>query len=92
MGEEPTIVLQTERGPIGVDASIAPIVDALNKAGAPTIASCSGHGHRPGNIALRDGRELIIARNYEEARLIDRLFPIGSNGEPLSQAQKGGRP
>ena len=80
--EEGTVVLQTERGPIDVDTSIAPIVDALNKAGVPTIASCSGHGHRPGNIALRDGREIIIARNFEEGRLIDNLFPIGANGEP----------
>lgn len=84
MGIEATVIVQTEHGPVGVDASLAPIVDALNKAGVPTIASCSGHGHRPGNIALRDGREIVIARNFEEARLIDGLFAFGANGEPVA--------
>ena len=90
--EEGTIVLQSERGPIDVDTSIAPIVDALNKAGVPTIASCSGHGFRPGNIALRDGREIIIARDFEEGRLIDRLFPVGANGEAnvMARTREGG--
>lgn len=66
--------------PVEVDIEIAPIVAALNAAGVETVASCSGHGNRPGNIALRDGREIIIARNYAEARRIDRLFP-NINGE-----------
>jgi hypothetical protein len=79
--EEGTVIVQTDRGPVDVDTSIAGIVDALNKAGVPTIASCSGHGFRPGNIALRDGREIIIARNFEEGRMIDKLFPIGASGE-----------
>lgn len=56
---------------VGVDTCIAPIITALNAVGVSTIASCCGHNKRPGNIALRDGRELIIARNFEEARLID---------------------
>lgn len=81
MGEEPTVIIKTDRGPVDVDESIAPIVWALNAVGAETIASCSGHGHRPGNIALRDGREIIIARDFEEARRIDALFPVGANGE-----------
>jgi hypothetical protein len=58
-----------------VDHCIAPIVKALNEAGVATIACCCGHGVRPGNIALVDGRELILARNYEEARAVDRAFP-----------------
>jgi hypothetical protein len=57
---------------VEVDAEIAPIVRALNEAGVATVASCSGHGVRPGNIALRDGREIIIARNHAEARQIER--------------------
>lgn len=81
--EEGVIVLQLARGPVEVDTSIAPIVAALNAAGAETAASCSGHGFRPGNIALRDGREIIIARNFTEGRRIDRLFPIGADGEPI---------
>lgn len=58
-----------------VDAEIASIVNALNICGVTTIASCSGHGNRPGNIMLADGRELIIARDYNEGRAIDRAFP-----------------
>jgi hypothetical protein len=46
--------------PVGVDECIAPIVEALNKAGAFTVASCCGHGTQPGSIVLRDGRELTI--------------------------------
>ena len=84
--DEGVVVLQGPRGPIDVDTSIAPIVAALNAAGAETIASCSGHGHRPGNIALRDGRELIIARSWEEARRIDQLFPVSSSGERVAKA------
>lgn len=84
MGEEPNVVLDFGGGPIDVDASIAPIVKALNRAGFPTVASCSGHTHRPANIALQDGRELIIARDFAEARMIERLFPVGANGEVIS--------
>lgn len=86
--DEGVVVLQTARGPIDVDASIAPIVAALNAAGVETIASCSGHGHRPGNIALRDGRELIIARDYAEGRLIDGLFPVDASGVAVMWACK----
>ena len=58
---------------IWCDPEIADLVLALNNAGIQTVASCSGHGERPGNIALSDGRELIIARNWEEGREIERL-------------------
>lgn len=84
---EGVVVLQTARGPIDVDASIAPIVAALNAAGVETIASCSGHSHRPGNIALRDGREIIIARDFDEGRLIDSLFPVSGAGESPATAR-----
>lgn len=65
---------------VEVDQNIALIVQALNLCGLETVASCSGHGHRPGNIALRDGREIFIARDYDEARRIDALFPLDING------------
>lgn len=81
---EQTITVQTDRGSVNVDASIAAIVQALNDAGVQTVASCSGHGHRPGNIALADGRELIIARDFAEARKIDALFPVGISGEAVT--------
>jgi len=65
----------------GVDESISEFVQLLNSVGLETVASCSGHGHRPANIALKDGREIIIARNYEEGREIDRIFPVDINGD-----------
>ena len=72
-------------GPVDVDCSIAELVAALNAAGFETVASCSGHGHRPGNIALLDGRELIIVRDWHEGRQIDHLFPIGSDGRKVPE-------
>ena len=84
-GVELTTTLQSPKGPVGVDASIAPIVQALWKCGIDTLASCSGHTHRPGNIALADGRELIIARDYDEARKIDALFPLNICGEAAGE-------
>lgn len=68
------------------DPEIADIVRALNDGGIKTVASCSGHGHRPGCIALADGRELVIARNYAEARRIDKLFPVNANGERVTRS------
>lgn len=59
----------------GVDPCIAPIVQALNDAGIQTLASCCGHGHRPGSIILEDGREILIARSRDEARCMDAGFP-----------------
>lgn len=42
------------------DPCLVPIVAALNAGGVQTVASCCGHGRRPGNIALADGRYLIL--------------------------------
>jgi len=60
---------------VDVDKCIAPLVKVLNQGGFRTIASCCGHGHRPGSIIFADGRELIIAKNWDEGRKIDRVFP-----------------
>lgn len=57
------------------DPCIADLVRALNSAGLRTVASCCGHGRRPTIISLADGRELVVARSFEEARKIDALFP-----------------
>ena len=59
----------------GVDACIAPLIQALNDGGFQTIASCCGHRIRPGIITLEDGRELFILPNYESARELDNLWP-----------------
>ena len=48
-----------------IDSCIAPIVDALNRAGIYTAACCCGHGKSSGSIWLHDGRELVI--NYPKA-------------------------
>lgn len=74
------------------DPEIADLVVALNKAGVRTVASCSGHGHRPGSIALADGRWLTIASDRETHRRIESMFPVDINGNPhtLSPAGKGG--
>jgi hypothetical protein len=76
--EDPTNT-SLEIGEVSVDSCIARIVEALNKACIRTVASCCGHGIRPGNIALADGRELIIAPDYETARRVDKAFPSLTN-------------
>lgn len=60
---------------VGIDSCIYNIVKALNEGGVYTDACCCGHGKRPGDIILGDGRELIIAQNYEIARKVDEAFP-----------------
>ena len=57
-----------------IDLCIAPIVAALNRSGIHTEASCCGHGRMPGRISLRDGRELIVAKNYQEAHRLLRIM------------------
>lgn len=71
------------------DPEIVDLVRALNKAGIRTVASCSGHGYRPGNIILADGRELVIARDYAEGRRIDAIFPTDINGETAPSTEGG---
>lgn len=57
-----------------IDIEIFPIVRALNEAGVETRASCSGHGRGPALIILWDGRWVIIARDHEEGRRIEKLI------------------
>lgn len=62
------------------DPEIVDLVAALNDGGVPTVTSCSGHGHRPGTIGLADGRWLVVAKDDEERKKIDALFPVDING------------
>jgi hypothetical protein len=62
------------RTEIGVDSCIAPLVQALNDAGIATRACCCGHGKGLGDIMLEDGRELMIAQDYDTARKIEKMF------------------
>lgn len=57
-----------------VDACIAPIVQALNDAGIETAACCCGHNKGFGNIALKDGRELIISPDFALSRKLDKTI------------------
>ena len=68
---------------VDIDSCIAPIIEALNDGGITTIACCCGHGKRPGSIALADGREFIIAPDYDTARKVEAAFP------PLSPFPNG---
>lgn len=84
-GEDREAKMVTVAPGVFCDPCIAPLVKALNEAGIETVASCCGHTHRPGVISLRDGRELIIAADYEEARKIEGAFPIDINGQTAAQ-------
>ena len=72
-----TIVLslpgREQHGGVDIDRCLAPIVQALNAAGIYTLACCCGHGAAMGSIALRDGRELMIAPTWHAARRFERL-------------------
>lgn len=81
-----TVVLTINGKLAGIDACISPLVFALNATGFRTIASCCGHGHRPGVIVLADGRELFILPDSTAARQLDVLIGVDIHGEPLPQA------
>lgn len=70
---EAAMVKVAER--VWCDPCLVPLVKALNDAGMPTVASCCGHGRRPSTVALADGREVIVARTFEEARELTSGFP-----------------
>lgn len=73
-----TVVLTVHERPVDVDRCIAPLVQALNEAGLRTIASCCGHGRRPGQVALADGREVFVVPDYETAQALNqRLDALG---------------
>lgn len=66
--EERMIVLQRDSDgtpTVWCDPEIADIVCALNSCGLKTVASCSGHGVKPGGIALADGRQLLLLESLE---------------------------
>lgn len=63
------------------DPCLEPLVRALNDGGLRTVASCCGHGKRMGNVALADGRELLIAPDYDTARSAEAVL-FGSREVP----------
>lgn len=64
------------------DPEIADLIRALNSGGVPTEASCSGHGEKPGWIALKDGRQLAIVPDLESFKRL-----IGEAGAALTDEQ-----
>lgn len=68
---------------IWCDPEIVDLVTALNAGRIPTVASCSGHGHRPGSIALADGRWLVVAKDDAEHDAIEAMFQTDINGDPV---------
>lgn len=69
---------------VHVDPCIQKLVQALNDGSFQTLNSCCGHDQRPGWIALEDGRHILIAKDHEEMRKMDKGFP------DLSMEQKIG--
>ena len=65
-------IMQIQGEGVEIDSEIYELVYALNIGGSKTVACCSGHVKRLGNIALEDGRELIIMPSYEAARLDEK--------------------
>lgn len=66
-----------------IDKCLIPFIEALNNIGLKTIASCCGHGRRPGSIALEDGKEIAIFETFEDARKMDMLFKMSITGEKI---------
>lgn len=60
-------MIQTANGfpTVWCDPCLEPLIRMLNGGGLETVASCCGHGRWPGNIALADGRYLVIADDFE---------------------------
>jgi hypothetical protein len=66
------------------DPCILPYVQALNNAGLDTLASCCGHGRRPGSILMTSGQVLLIMADRDEWDRVDGLWP-GINDEPATR-------
>jgi len=71
---------------VGVDPCIAPIIAALNDAECQTVASCCGHNHQPGSIALEDGRWVVILKDHADYLKVAALFP-DTHGEVWGGAE-----
>lgn len=67
----------TVRLGVWCDPCLSLIVTALNEGGIETVASCCGHGQRPGNVALADGRQLFVADAEQAEMLHTFLHSLG---------------
>ena len=57
---EDTVAMPLARRVQHIDRCISQLVAALEAGGCEPVASCCGHGKKPGSVMLRDGRELRI--------------------------------
>lgn len=62
------------RQSVWCDPCLVPLIRALNDGGLRTVASCCGHGKRPGTVALADGRWLFIAADRAEFDHLSNLI------------------
>jgi hypothetical protein len=74
--------------PVSVDPCIEDLVLALNARGLSTIASCCGHGRRPGSIVLADGRELHVTYSRREGDALRSLFPLDIHGHLVDAPER----
>lgn len=72
-----------------IDSCMALLVATLNTIPAlETVACCCGHGNGPGNVVLKDGRELFIAPDFNTARKWDELFQHNQAKELTEQIRE----
>ena len=81
-----TVVMPIGGRVYDIDRCIHHLVAALNAGGVRTVASCCGHGNRPGCIILEDGRELFVVASFDEGRKLDQLIGVDNQGERLQTA------
>lgn len=64
-----------------IDKCLVPLIKALNNVGIYTTCCCCGHGNTFGLISLADGRELLIAPNFDTARKMEDFSKVNIQGE-----------
>jgi hypothetical protein len=83
----------TYRKKMQIDACIADLVEALDRAGIATRGCCCGHGEHEGHIQLQDGRVLLVLQGPSAERYLARepypLFP--EKWEPRCSPRPDGR-
>ena len=65
-----------------IDSCIAQLVKDFNRIGLVTIASCCGHGKRPGSIVLADGRHFEILPDRETWEAVQEAYKKAGLFEP----------
>lgn len=65
---------------VGIDACIHRIVAALNSGGVPTAGCCCGHGEYLSDIALVDGRYLLILPDAKTAHYAHKVLKSNGGG------------